>query len=71
MIVTHSEQGRRALADANDLSEYLGKPKQTLAIWRMKGIGPKFIKLENGNVRYRWSDIDAWLDAQATGGGTA
>ena len=71
MITTYSDQARRALANAKDLSEYIGKPVQTLAIWRMKGIGPKFIKLENGNVRYRWSDIDSWLDAQATGGGAA
>lgn len=58
---------RRALAKPVDLSEYIGKPIQTLAIWRMKGIGPKFLKLENGSVRYRWEEIDAWLEAQAGG----
>lgn len=63
--------GRHALIDAKKLSEYLDKPVQTLAIWRMKGIGPRFIKLENRDVRYRWSDVDAWLDVQATGGSAA
>ncbi|ORL86105.1 hypothetical protein A5N78_20585 [Prescottella equi] len=67
MTATCQDQGRRALAKPTDLSEYLGKPIQTLAIWRMKGIGPKFLKLENGSVRYRWEEIDAWLEAQAGG----
>lgn len=62
---------RRPLVDAKKVSEYLGKPVQTLAVWRMRGIGPRFIKLENGSVRYRWADVDAWLDAQETGGGAA
>lgn len=59
----------RPLAKPAALAEYIDKPVQTLAIWRMKGIGPKFLKLENGSVRYRWADIDAWLEAQVTGGG--
>lgn len=35
----------------------------TLAHWRYTGQGPKFIKVGR-NVRYRVSDIDAWLNAQ-------
>lgn len=69
MNETYSKIARRPLATPKELSEYIGKPLQSCAIWRMKGIGPKFLKLENGNVRYRWEDIDAWLDAQVTGGG--
>ncbi|EHK82140.1 helix-turn-helix transcriptional regulator [Rhodococcus pyridinivorans] len=78
MTVNHAPEverqivdGRRALADAKKVSAYLDKPVQTLAIWRMKGVGPRFLKLENGSVRYRWEDVDAWLEAQATGGSPA
>ncbi len=38
------------------------KPAQ-LAQWRYRGLGPKFIKLGK-SIRYRISDVDAWLDAQ-------
>ncbi len=43
---------------------YLGgtKPlaKQTLAIMRLKGSGPDYY-LVGGQVRYRKSDLDAWM----------
>lgn len=35
---------------------------QTLAQYRSRGTGPRFIKA-GGRVLYRWSDVDAWLDA--------
>lgn len=63
--------GRPALVDAKKVAAYLGKPVQTLNVWRMQGKGPRFLKLENGSVRYRWEDVDAWLDAQITGGSPA
>lgn len=57
----------RELATRKELAEYLGKSVQTLAIWAMQGKGPKYFKV-NGTCRYRWSDVDAWINAQATGG---
>jgi predicted DNA-binding transcriptional regulator AlpA len=35
-------------------------PEKTWAQWRYQGIGPKYLKLR-GHVRYRRSDVDAWL----------
>lgn len=38
---------------------------QTLRVWRHLGKGPRFIRLSNngfGRVRYRLSDVEAWLD---------
>lgn len=53
------------LMDAEAAGAYLGgtKPiaKQTLANWRLAGIGPAYLKLDNRMVRYRRSDLDAWL----------
>lgn len=67
-ISTHSGLRVRELANRKDVAEYLGKSVQTLAIWAVKGIGPKYFKV-NGTCRYRWSDVDAWMEAQETGGG--
>jgi predicted site-specific integrase-resolvase len=36
----------------------------TLEVWRTKGKGPKYLKLgigKQGKVRYRESDVEAWL----------
>jgi len=67
-VSTHVGLQGRELANRKEVAEYLGKSVQTLAIWAMKGIGPKYFKV-NGTCRYRWSDVDAWIEAQETGGG--
>lgn len=46
------------------LAEGLGVPVQTLYVWRTKGAGPRAIKVGR-HLRYRRSDVEAWLDAQA------
>ena len=50
----------KQLLSRRDL-EAMGLAKeQTLARWKMLGIGPPEIKV-NGAVRYRRSDVEAWL----------
>ena len=46
-----------------ELAAKLGKSPAALAQWRYLGRGPRFIKLGR-NIRYRTSDVDAWLDQQ-------
>ena len=67
-VMVKTPDDRASLAKPPELAEYLGKTVQGLAVWRMNGVGPKFIKFENGSIRYRWSDVDAWLAAQEVGG---
>jgi excisionase family DNA binding protein len=52
---------RRRLATVSELAEYLGVPVQTVYGWNTKGTGPKAIKAGR-YVRYRWDDIERWLD---------
>ncbi|MDG4825674.1 helix-turn-helix domain-containing protein [Asanoa sp. WMMD1127] len=54
---------RRPLGTPAEVAEYLRKPVRTLEQWRYVGTGPKFVKAGR-DVRYRWSDVDAWLDQQ-------
>ncbi|MEO3853718.1 helix-turn-helix domain-containing protein [Acrocarpospora sp. B8E8] len=61
--------GRRPLATEDDLAEFLDKPKGTLRNWRYRGIGPTWARLEGGSVRYRWADVERWLDQQSRGKG--
>lgn len=45
----------------------LGVKTNTLDGWRVRGCGPKFIKLGHSRgaaVRYKQADIEAWLASQ-------
>ena len=65
------------MADAIDLSELLdneqtaallGIKPNTLAIWRLKGKGPCFVKLGTANqspVRYQRTEVIRWLREQS------
>lgn len=54
------------LVSPTDLARELGVSAQTLAIWRLKGTGPKFCKL-GSRIGYRRSAVDAWLDERTRG----
>lgn len=55
------------LATTEEVATFLKDiPKHTLEQWRSQGKGPKYIKVGR-HVRYRWSDVNAWLDAQSAG----
>ncbi len=44
------------------------KSENTLSRWRKSGIGPVFIKISKGQIRYLRSGILAWLRKKADGG---
>lgn len=48
----------------SDLAAYLGRSQKTLANDRSGRRGPTFLKLAGGAVRYRRSDVEAWLRTQ-------
>lgn len=45
--------------DAISAAHYLGLASKTLAMWRCRGIGPKFVK--RGRIFYYKADLDTWL----------
>lgn len=47
-----------------ELAELLRLKEQTLRAWRLRGDGPRYIKLggPKAPVVYRWSDVEAWLE---------
>jgi predicted DNA-binding transcriptional regulator AlpA len=51
-----------ALATTEQVAAYLGDdfPAKTLAEWRSRGIGPRYLKVGR-HVRYRWADVETWL----------
>jgi hypothetical protein len=53
------------LIDTSTLSQLTGIPSSTLSSWRRRGMGPAFVRLSWGNVRYHLGDLALWIEAQA------
>ncbi len=47
--------------DTKNAALYLGVAEKTLAMWRVYGTGPPFVK--RGRVFYYKDDLDEWLQA--------
>ena len=56
------------LMTVTELSEMLGIPVNTLYSWRWRGEGPTGYRVGR-YVRYRRSEVNAWLEAQASRAG--
>lgn len=64
------------LLDTVEVARLTGIPLMTLESWRCRSRrqGPPYLKLSNGMVRYKFSDIQNWLDERRvvpTGGEAA
>lgn len=58
------------LLDPEWLSGVLGIPVRTIYAWRQRGEGPPAYRIGK-HLRYRRSDVEAWLATRREGGGTA
>lgn len=54
---------RSIILTNQELAERERVPLQTLAVWRMKGYGPRYFKAGR-YVRYRLEDVEAWEQEQ-------
>lgn len=61
----HVARSSAPLLTELEAADYLKVSIRTLQNWRHRGGGPKYTKLNNRMVRYRISQLEAWLDAQA------
>jgi excisionase family DNA binding protein len=46
-----------------EAADLLGLKRTTLEAWRVRGCGPRFVKLGRA-VRYRAADLDAWIESR-------
>jgi len=61
---------RRPLASAQEVADYLGVSIKTIYTWQYTKTGPRFMRVGK-HLKARWSDVESWLDKQATDGGRA
>jgi excisionase family DNA binding protein len=48
----------------DELASWLKVPVGTIYAWRYRGTGPRGIRVGK-HIRFRRSDVDAWLETQA------
>ncbi|WP_208981970.1 helix-turn-helix domain-containing protein [Pseudovibrio sp. Ad46] len=67
MIVMRTELNsvENALITEAAAADYLGISIRTIQAWRVRGGGPKYVKLGKA-VRYRPSDIQVWIESHLT-----
>jgi predicted DNA-binding transcriptional regulator AlpA len=56
------------LITSPEAAKHLGVKPQTIRTWRLKGIGPRYIRTGmafNARVLYRREDIEAWLEKRS------
>jgi hypothetical protein len=53
----------KELLDSRQAAAYLRAARQTLAKWRVYGIGPRWAKWGR-SIYYERADLDAWIDGQ-------
>lgn len=54
------------LLKPKDAAEYLNFTLSALAAWRCRGGGPKYLKVNGKDVRYRLTDLDIWIEERMT-----
>lgn len=57
------------ILDEHEVAELLSVKPQTLATWRMKGIGPRYAKVGR-LVRYRLADLERWMEENTVATGS-
>ena len=53
----------KKIVSSEEAAQYLDRPVGTLANWRSKGIGPRFVKLDR-RVGYRLCDLEKFVESR-------
>jgi excisionase family DNA binding protein len=54
------------LLTTREVAEQLGVTRETILRWTRRGVLPAF-RLPGGAIRYRQTELDAWIETHATG----
>jgi hypothetical protein len=59
---------RSGMAKAGPVAEFLKTTEGNLARLRFEGKGPAYVRIGR-SIRYRWSDVYSWVEANIVNGG--
>ena len=57
-----SNTGDDSLLTQKQVSKILGVQTRTLESWRIRGGGPKFVRISARCIRYKIAEIREWID---------
>jgi predicted DNA-binding transcriptional regulator AlpA len=52
------------LIDEFEAADFLGYSVRALRNWRVRGGGPRYVKVSSRSIRYRRTDLIAWAEAR-------
>ncbi len=52
------------LINEQTAADFLGYSVRALQNWRLRGGGPRFVKVSSRSIRYRRRELIAWADAR-------
>ena len=58
----HNMKDQECLMTTNEVAKFIGVAPYTIAKYRMKKMGPKYLRMGIKTIRYRKSDVIAWLE---------
>ena len=70
MLVSTPSTATESLLSSQEVADKLGLSVRTLDCWSYENRGPRFHKIGR-HRRYRLSDLERWIDAQAVDFGAA
>jgi predicted DNA-binding transcriptional regulator AlpA len=60
-MTPEDDLGKNSLLTEKQISRLMGFSVRTLQAWRVRGGGPRFVKISARCVRYRQDDLDSWV----------
>lgn len=60
--IKHPPGKFQPLATVEEFCEFAGISPGAAAQMRYTGLGPRFVKVSGRQVRYRWEDIQEWVE---------
>jgi hypothetical protein len=65
--MTQESKRSREMMTTTDLANRWSMSEYTLRKWRMRGVGPIYIRIGKGLIRYRVEDVEAYEDSRESG----
>jgi predicted DNA-binding transcriptional regulator AlpA len=63
-VKTNNETEKIVWLTRKEAAAHMRLSSATLANWASLGCGPAYVRIGQGRVLYRLSDVDAWMDNQ-------
>lgn len=61
---TNAQNRENQLVPEMEAANLLGLSIRTLQNWRVRGGGPRFVRISSRCIRYRITDIEEWIAAR-------